>query len=744
MELLNYRRRVIGYISVLLLLVVVAVKSYGQEGEIKWGQSFEDSKSAQAQFLKKDVTGDTYWLSNKNERLFISVFNRDNVKVASWPLSLPLYKGIDESKLYYSRVVVIKDKIVFLMRYIDDKKGKVEELLVQSSMDGDVSNSVTHVADFTTADIKGGALDDIIVSPDATKFIVTIVIQPRKGQNQATCFANVYSASMNKLLSRDYLLPEGYSLSDYKNYMALDKDNNIFFLTNKAQGYARHCIVVKLDAVSQYGDQFYPMDELSAKTINYIGLNASKQGDVTVSGFYQDRASMQPHNYYSGVFFGAITTGEPLQIKTTALNNEEKLNTSNPDLLWKDVSCIAKDDGGVILLSEQQFIDRGNQSYGNVLAVNLDNDGTLIYAKTLLKDQLCKHGPNAECYYSYYHHYIEDSNQLLLVYNDNPKNGEQNVCDYQMTPKAAEPVMAVLDSNGGLTKSLVYTQGVQVLCPLFTAELSDNKFLVWGKRGTTFRLGALTIGKKGKFNRDVKLHSGEKLPNAYGLRLRGNDGIEKRKAFTGIELAAVRPYVSKSNGVSVGLLGNSDHNSNGLCYGTFFSAQQKVNGITISPCFAGAKVVNGLAIGGIAAYSNDIHGAVLAPIAGGNVYGVAAGMAVVTDEIKGIGLSAVQMATGPSDGFFCSVFAFSKIVGDETMYNSLKGVAIAGEFTNIDEVKGVTISFSNTSKEHAGLAIGGINVTQELHGVQLGLFNYAANNPKGLRLLPFINMHLRS
>ena len=41
-----------------------------------------------------------------------------------------------------------------------------------------------------------------------------------------------------------------------------------------------------------------------------------------------------------------------------------------------------------------------------------------------------------------------------------------------------------------------------------------------------------------------------------------------------------------------------------------------------------------------------------------------------------------------------------------------------------------------------GLAIGLINYTRELDGVQIGLLNYAGNNPGWAKLLPFVNVHL--
>jgi hypothetical protein len=42
-----------------------------------------------------------------------------------------------------------------------------------------------------------------------------------------------------------------------------------------------------------------------------------------------------------------------------------------------------------------------------------------------------------------------------------------------------------------------------------------------------------------------------------------------------------------------------------------------------------------------------------------------------------------------------------------------------------------------------GLSVALYNRANELHGIQLGVLNYAGNNPKGLRMLPFINLHLR-
>ncbi|MBT6148386.1 MAG: hypothetical protein HOH74_23330, partial [Gemmatimonadetes bacterium] len=50
--------------------------------------------------------------------------------------------------------------------------------------------------------------------------------------------------------------------------------------------------------------------------------------------------------------------------------------------------------------------------------------------------------------------------------------------------------------------------------------------------------------------------------------------------------------------------------------------------------------------------------------------------------------------------------------------------------------------FETVNDRFTGLALGLINHSRELKGVQVGLLNYAGNNPAWARLLPFINVHL--
>ena len=75
--------------------------------------------------------------------------------------------------------------------------------------------------------------------------------------------------------------------------------------------------------------------------------------------------------------------------------------------------------------------------------------------------------------------------------------------------------------------------------------------------------------------------------------------------------------------------------------------------------------------------------------------------------------------------------------------NAFRGFAITGGYFHSGELKGVVVAgYANISKTN-GASIALYNRTKVLHGIQLGLLNYAGNNSKGLRMLPIINLHLR-
>jgi hypothetical protein len=63
-------------------------------------------------------------------------------------------------------------------------------------------------------------------------------------------------------------------------------------------------------------------------------------------------------------------------------------------------------------------------------------------------------------------------------------------------------------------------------------------------------------------------------------------------------------------------------------------------------------------------------------------------------------------------------------------------------WSELDELRGLAVAgYNRVRRQQYGLTIGIYNRARTLHGVQIGLLNYAGNNRPGLRYLPFINLH---
>ena len=114
--------------------------------------------------------------------------------------------------------------------------------------------------------------------------------------------------------------------------------------------------------------------------------------------------------------------------------------------------------------------------------------------------------------------------------------------------------------------------------------------------------------------------------------------------------------------------------------GIAVGAGNLLKGIHVAGIAVGAPIVRGLVVSGIAAGGQDVRAAVVSPL-------------------------------------------YFKI--DEGGY--FRGVSIA--------------AYNHIKGEQNGLTIGIFNWTRHLNGVQIGLLNYAGNQRKGLRWLPFVNFH---
>jgi hypothetical protein len=167
------------------------------------------------------------------------------------------------------------------------------------------------------------------------------------------------------------------------------------------------------------------------------------------------------------------------------------------------------------------------------------------------------------------------------------------------------------------------------------------------------------------------------------------------------------------DGIAVGFLGvGSGGSLRGIGVGGLgVGAGDGAQGILVGGLGVGSgRDIQGLAVGGLGVG------------AGGAIQGVAiAGLGVGAPRIQGL---AIALVAG----------------GQE-----IQGAVIAPAYFHLSEngrFEGVSISaFNRVLGEQRGLAIGLVNYASRLYGVQIGLVNWADNNPPGLKVLPIANAH---
>ncbi|MBP9079969.1 MAG: hypothetical protein KBF80_06935 [Flavobacteriales bacterium] len=184
-------------------------------------------------------------------------------------------------------------------------------------------------------------------------------------------------------------------------------------------------------------------------------------------------------------------------------------------------------------------------------------------------------------------------------------------------------------------------------------------------------------------------------------------------------------YLSIGSRTSGICFGNSS-NYNGLRFNLLDNETERINGINIS-FLAMTEKTNGVQIGGLAAHTTRINGLSLAPVWQNS------------EKSNGLGVS-----FGIDSDTLNGVFAgFAVAPPNANIDNRVINGLAMGVFVGAEKVRGMAIGlFHIYSKKQVGLSVSAINRTDDLRGLQIGLLNYAGNNPKLLRWLPLINFHV--
>lgn len=301
-------------------------------------------------------------------------------------------------------------------------------------------------------------------------------------------------------------------------------------------------------------------------------------------------------------------------------------------------------------------------------------------------------------------------------------------------------------------------------------RLNGIKMTLWRPRDANRRNGwinGLSIG----------------VPLGGASRVRGIGvgviGIDGRKTFRGIGVGGIGLAAGRYTGIGVAGLGQLVRERfTGIgASGLGATGRGSLRGLMIGGLGQGvAGSISGLQVGGLGVIGYEsIRGISVGGLGVGswqeNVYGVqAAGLGVgARGNIAGITVGPAGVLSGGAITGLTTSGVFIGAAG------RIRGVQVAGATAFGAEVQGITVApvvaggtdigliaapayyrggrdgsmtglsistFNHVRGEQRGLTIGLFNYARTLSGVQIGVLNYAANNPTFLQLVPGVNLNL--
>ncbi|MBP6127759.1 hypothetical protein [Flavobacterium sp.] len=177
--------------------------------------------------------------------------------------------------------------------------------------------------------------------------------------------------------------------------------------------------------------------------------------------------------------------------------------------------------------------------------------------------------------------------------------------------------------------------------------------------------------------------------------------------FNGVRFNVIDKNCFKNNGFNLSLISESQL-TNGVNLGLLSATHELVNGINIGGLFSSGSF-NGMSITGFMSMSSKINGIGISGINSG-------------DTLNGL------------------------MIGLWTIYanKAINGLAISTFFVHAQQLSGVSFTLlKNEFTIQKGLSFSLFNDAKELHGVQIGLINYAGNNRRFLRWTPLINFNFK-
>ena len=223
---------------------------------------------------------------------------------------------------------------------------------------------------------------------------------------------------------------------------------------------------------------------------------------------------------------------------------------------------------------------------------------------------------------------------------------------------------------------------------------------------------------------------------------------QRVEEFSGISFGLVGSRVQHGRGIFLGGLGlafgaegddphRGDAEASGILIAGLGMGGEILRGIAIAGLGIGADSFTGIAIAGLGMGADTMRGIGIGVLGiGGDTFaGIGiGGLGLGADQFKGLGIGGLGVGADSIRGIVLGGLGCG---ADE-----IHGFAFGGLMVKADHLSGAAVSgYTNVRGTQHGLAIGVLNSAHVLRGVQIGVLNYARNNPSPFKLLPVLNVN---
>lgn len=358
-----------------------------------------------------------------------------------------------------------------------------------------------------------------------------MVFQPRKGKKgePAKYLIKVLDKDLNTDWEMDYSLPGKLSMHEV-DAAKLDNNGNAFLLLNSTldkslkEAYDTRYKIVSIKNKGTVVDEF-PID-LKNLFINGINFKFLNDGKIICAGFYSERGFQS----IKGVFYLTIDPETKAVVKQStkafdfnfvtselSAGRKEKVRAAGrsnkvPELPKFNLDqLILRGDGGALLLAEQfelisyaeydnfsnTYTNRYIYRYDDIVAVSINPVGDIDWATRIPKAQETQ--DDGGLYSSYC--YAVTGNNILLVFNDNPKNygkDKKSNTRYEFDAYRGQPAYALIDSEGNFTTGLLEKTEANkfFIRPGLCKQIGGNRLLLYKEYNSGYSFGEASLIRK--------------------------------------------------------------------------------------------------------------------------------------------------------------------------------------------------------------------------------------------------------